>query len=385
MSKADILQDGDKTIKITIALDNQAAQPEKSAQPEHKPWFHDEARLLELVNLAVIPGQRNTEHGLTPVRLVEFRDEAQRKKIIELIGSSFESVIEQLAPLLYLLGAHPRAAIRNRIAEAVGELMSEIDFIRYKEMILIPWALSAIDEMNIAAATALAAVAKDERHVNNVKALVGHWVTTSNFNLNWTGTASCVLISTIWPAETLDLLERALKHESFKILPLASLVVRQLCDNGHVGDAFERLAEWLKDRDNSVPFRTAAALLFLMAIELTNVIGKEDRAVDMFLIGLGDQRLIDATEIRDGMLNKLKSWGQESLKDSMPPQASPEAEDTNTVELTAGSAKRDTMLKIFQRMYVRAGTPREKDRIKYWIQRWRKENPNFAQITPNVT
>jgi hypothetical protein len=385
MSKADVIQDGDKTIKITIALDNQTAQPEKPVQPEPKPWFHDEARLLELANLAVIPGQRNTEHGLTPVRLVEFRDEAQRKKVIELIGSSFEPILEQLAPLLYMLGAHPRAAIRNRVAEAVGELMCEIDFIRYKEMFLIPWALSAIDEMNISAATALATVAKDERHADNVKALVRHWVTTSNFNLNWTGTASCVLISTMWPEETLDLLERALRHESFEILPLALLVVRQLCDNGHASDVLDRLAEWLKDRDNSAPFRTAAALLFLMAIELSNVIGKEDRAVDIFLIGLGDQKLIESAEIRDGMLSQLKSWGQESLKDSAPPQTAPKAEDASAVEVATGSAKRETMQRIFQRMVVRAATPREKDRIKYWVQRWRRENPDFAQITPNVT
>ncbi len=365
MAKAEVSKDGEKTIKITVSLDDDKSS--RPAQPKQTPpaIFEDESRLFEIANLVTVTGQRNTEHGLTAVRLLEFRDEAQRQKIIHMLGESFEQVIQQMIPYLYLLGTHPRATVRSRVATAVGELMREVDFIGYKEKILIPWALSDLVYMNACVGLALETTASDSKYVENIKTLLHHWVTSPNFNFNWTAVASCVPLGKLWPKETLDLLELALKRDQFDLLVLATFVVRRLCDTGHTDLVLDKLSEWL-DSDGNLLLRNAAVLIFLDVIEFEQAVKDGhliDRSVDIFLVGLSDRKLTEAGLVRSAMLDKLKAWAEESFGDT---------EKQNAIET------------LFMRLYVRAETQRDKERITFHIQRWRQKDNRFAQIAQGL-
>jgi len=315
-----------------------------------------------MANLTTVTGERNTEHGLTTVRLIEFKDDTQRQKIIRMLGESFQQVVEQLIPYLYLLAAHPRATVRGRAAEAVGELMRELDFIRYKEVILIPWALSDHIYLNSSVGLALEVVAQDSRYADNVKALLKHWVTSPNRSLNWTAVASCVQLGPLWPEETFELLEAALKHDQLDLLILAVSVVRRLCREGHVDLTLAQLSQWICDPNTNPSLRRAAALIFLEVVELSHVAGDGrliDKAVDVLLVGLGDRKLVNSGVIRSAMLDKLKAWAEESFDD-------PETQAA--------------METLFTRLHIRAETPRDKERIVFHLQRWYRKDERFAQI-----
>jgi len=362
MAKADISKEGERTVKITISLDGETAQAEEQPELSIKPIFVDEARLFEVANLVTVTGERNTEHGATAVRLIEFRDETQRQKIIHMLGESFQQVVEQLIPYLYLLAAHPKAVVRRRVAEAVGELMCELDFIHYKETIVIPWALSDNIYMNSSVGLALEAAAQDPRYADNVKALLKHWVTSPNRSFNWTAVASCVQLGPLWPEEAFELLERALKRDQLDLLILAILVVRRLCQEGHIDLVLAQLSQWIGDRNASPSLRRGAALIFLEVIGLGHVAVDGhliDYAVDVFLVGLSDRKLVNSGVIRSAMLEKLKGWAEESFDD-------PE--------------KQAAMETLFTRLHVRAETQRDKKRILFHLQRWCQKDDRFAQI-----
>jgi hypothetical protein len=364
MTEASISKEGERKINITISLGDETAQAEAQPSPAPKPIFVDETRFFEVANLVTVTGERNTEHGLTEVHLIEFQDEAQRQKIIHMLGESFQQVVEQLTPYLFLLAAHPRAAVRRRVAEAVGELMCDLDFIRYKEAILIPWALSDHIYMNSSVGVALEVTAQDPRYADNVKALLKHWVTSPNRSLNWTGVASCVQLGPLWPEETFGLLEQALKRDRVDLLTLAVFVVRRLCKEGHADLVLTQLSKWISGSETESSLRAAAALIFLEVVELSHVAGDGrliDSAVDVYLVGLSDRRLANSGVIRSAMLEKLKGWAEESFED-------PE--------------KQAAMETLFTRLHVRAETQRDKDRIVFHLQRWNRQDKDkrFAQV-----
>ncbi len=355
-------KDAERTIQLTISLGNESIQKKTPAESGGGSPFVDEARFLKVANLIAVDGERNTEAGLTPVRLIEFRDRTQRQKIIQMLGASFQQVVGQLIPYLYLLGAHPKTAVRGRAAETVGELMCEVDFIRYKDRILVPWALSNDHRMMISVGVALARVTRDPRYTENVKTLLKHWITTSNPALKWTGLAACVQLGSLWPDSTLEFVEIALNRGHVDLLILAILVFQRLCDAGNADLVLTQLSQWIGDRNANPSLRKAAALIFLEAVRLPLVVGDGhliDSAVDVFLVGLSDRKLANSGVIRSAMLEKLKGWAEESFGD-------PEKQ-----------AAVETLIK---RLHVRAETQRDKERIVFHLRRWYRKDDRFAQI-----
>jgi hypothetical protein len=360
-------------INLVISFDDKSvykeAQPNVKVQaPSPKSPFMDESKLFGIANLHMVDGTRNTEHGLAPVRLAEMEEE-QRQKMIDLLGESFAQVLEHLTPYLRELGADRRAVIRNRTAATVGELMGRIDFIRYKEEIVLPWALSDNLYMNSSVGLALAAAGKDSRYTDNVKKLLGHWITSPNPSLTWTGVASCGQLGTLWPEDILDFMETALRRGKFDLFILVVFVLQSLCQNEHAHLVLKRLAEWI-DIDNQQtgpPLRGVAALIFLEAIEFSHITSDNvDNAVSIFLVGLkNDRRLNDAGLIQSVMVEKLKGWAEESF----------------------GEEEKEALIAtLFSRLYVRAGTQREKDRIAFYLRRWqqRDKDKRFGRIAPTL-
>jgi len=342
------------TIKLTISLDEgapKAAVEKAPAKAEVKSIFIDETDLFKLANLVATVGERSTEHGKTPIRVVEFREEAQRKKIIRLLVENYSEVVWKLLPLLRQHGMHPRAEIRKRAAETAGELMRELDFIRVKDEVLMPWAMSPSPAVNTNVGLSLAVVARDTRYAENVKALLNHWVTLPNPDLNWTALASCVPLCSLWPEEILDYLEKSLDRGRVELLALTIFVVRELCQKGHTGKVMARLSEWIRRSKDEQPLRAGAALIFLEAIDFPDIVGKGsliDKAVEVFLIGLGDRSLDNLGAIRAVMLDKLKTWAEKAFEKK---------------------SQFDDAEKLFARLYLRSDE-RGRERIEFQLDRW---------------
>ena len=367
-------REDDRTIKLVIALDGHTVQsapagaPSPAAAPAAKSAFTDERRLFDRINLHFVDGTRNMEHGVTAVRLLEF-EEGQREKLIDLLGESYSAVLVQLTPLLRQLAGEPRAAVRQRTAVAVGELMARVDFIRFKEEVLLPWAQSNSFNAGVCVAWALAIVVKDQRYAANVQALMRHWATSGNFYLMWTGLAAWAQLGELWPEEAVECLRPALEREHLDLLVLAEIVLRELGRAGHARDALRQLAEWSGEAKNTGAFRRTCLLVFLDSVELAFFEGEGglramDEAVSLFLLALqNNQRLADPAWVQVSAIEKLRALGEAALGN----------EDRETLAAT-----------LYERLYRRAATPRERDRVAWHLKSWQKSDKHhrFSRIVP---
>lgn len=366
-AQVDISREAERTIRVTISMDQNyppaaAVSPGTVTTPPPA-LFIDESSLFEVANLTIVEGVRNTEHGRTTVRVVEFRSEDQRKKVIELLASSFQGVLQRLDPLLLQLGVDPRVVIWNRAAETVGELMIEVDFIRYKQDVLLPWASSVFMEPKLTASLALAYVVTSERYIENVKFLLRHWTTGPDPDLNWTALAAYAQLAASpplsdWSVEIVDMLENSLRRDRIDLLSLSILVAQELCRADHADLVITRLSEWISS-DEAIALRIAAALIFLEVIELSQVAESFDlidRVVDVLQVGLSDRKLTDSGAVREAMLAKLKAWSETSFD---------------------APALQETMTTLFKRLYVR-GTDRDRERLLFHVQRWARRDGRFS-------
>ena len=361
----------ERTINLKITLGDDANPVAVNAQSgrEAKPasLFTDEARLFDLVNLTTETVQKNTEHGLIPVQVVKFQYEDQRKKIIHLLAGNFSIFLARLLPYLRRLGASSDADIRKRAARTAAELMCDVDFIRVKEEVIIPWALADNPYINLNVSLTLSIVAQDDLYKENVKTLIRHWVSSPNPGFNWTGLLCCGQFGSLWPVDTLDLIEDSLRRERIDFLILASFVIDQLCSAGYGEDTLSYLSQWIRDKNVHAWIRTAAALIFLQTIQLETVLKSEGRSVDyaveLFKVGISDRRLTNSGVMRDAMLEKLKSWTESAFGD-------PE--------------KQALMDILHQRLYMRSETPRDKERILFHLGKWRNKDHRFEQILNNL-
>jgi hypothetical protein len=360
---------GEHTIKLTISLDDDAPTARiKTTSTQRKPAkdesvFTDEADLLKLANLVKKTAQRNTEHGKTQIQILDFREESQRKKIIRMMVDHYSQILWKLLPYLRTLGGHPRAEIRKRTSETVGELMCE-DFIRVKDEVIVPWARHASPLVNANVGLALAVIANDTRYAGNVKALLHHWATVSNPDLNWTALASCVTLGSLWPEDTLGFVEKSLERGRVELLALSIFVIRELSSTGHADQVLSRLAEWIRSKDQNT-LRAGAALVFLEAVELVDLAGsgnRVDKAVEVCRIALEDRRLDNIGVFRAATLEKLKEW------------------------VKSGSDKkssRTTIEKLITRLYLRSDE-RGKERLVFNLERWSHEKNGQGEQFKNL-
>lgn len=361
------LKDETATIHLKVSLEGGPAKVETKSVPVPPPIFVDEGRLLELANLESVEARRNTEHGSTNVRLLRFREEGQRQKILEMLRDHFPSIVEECIPLIRDHGRDYRAAVRARAAQTAGELMREFDFIKYKDEIVSFWASSPSLLMSSCVGPALAVAGQDERYAANVKALVRHWLTVSNPMLNWTAMSSCYHLVTLWPDEILDAIEVGLERDLELLVP-ALFAVQQLCDD-EAPRMVKRLAEWANNSDPRSPLRTAGTLIFLEVIEPENIAGDPgliDYVVDILLVGICDRKLADAGLIRAAMFEKLKEWCLKAF--DRPDQ----------------EAMIDTLLRRF---YLGIEAPRDKERVVWYLHSWarREKKDRFDQLAHTLT
>jgi hypothetical protein len=347
----------ENVIKLTISLEDGEHKKFSSQKIEEKHEgkqnhvFKDEGYLLELANLTTEMATKNTEGGQTTIRVIQFRNEAQRKKIIYLLANHFTKIIWKLVPLIRNLGAHLRAEVRAQAARIAGELLREVDFIRIKDELLIPWALSPSMDVSLNVGIALEEGAKDKQYISNIKNLLKHWVTSSNPDLNWTALASYIQLNQFWPDEAINAIDSAIKKENnASFLPLCNYLLNELCKNGYYEDVIYRIVEWMNVEKKENTPRFEATLLFLGAVEFSFFVKEPalmDKEVEIFRIGLSDRTLDNLGIIRPAMLEKLCSWSKESF----------------------GQSSQVEIEKLFTRLFLRSDE-RGKERIKFSLQKW---------------
>lgn len=352
----------EQRIHLDISLSEQTARVRQDAKPAETPLFVDETAYFRVADLVTVDGQKNTEHGVTPVRLIDFRSEERRLKIIRLLGTSFSKVASRVAPYLVGIGGHRKVTLRRRAAEAAGELMREGDFTRYKSEILIPWALSDNLLMNSAVGVAMATAAESERHSENVKLLIKNWVTSSNLDLIWSGVGACAQVGSLWPEDTLGFMEKALKLNSPPLHVLTVVVLDRLCESGHRHLVLEKLEGWAtKDRRGS-QLGQSAIVVFFGVIQAEHIVDDEKSAASaaaIFQRALsgypGDYR----GPIRDAALDILKRWAARGFD-----------------EPSIGGAVTD----FFRRLCAEAPTDRDRERIRFKVNRWSREDERFRDL-----
>lgn len=368
-NKAAVTNSSGQTINLVVSLAEHRLEEEPSAKVREagtlpKSPFVDEQQLFSVANLQWVEGKRATEAGATLVRLLKLED-GQRQKLLTLLGDHFVHPLYQLTPWLVQLGADRRAVIRGLTARIIGELMCQVDFNHYKEKVLLIWAMSDNFYMRSCVPPALNIVAQNERYRDNARALIKHWATSSSVALNWTGLACYSQLGTFWPEETLNLIKALLKQERLDMLLLATFVLQHLCQTEHALLVFKHLAEWLEDPALGHPTHALLALVFLDIADFEQIMAEGkliDYTVNILLFGLkNDHRLKDAGLIQTLMLEMLKAWAETTLDDE---------------------EKAAEMANLLTRLYKRAATQREKDRIAWHLRQWQRKDKRFNQIMP---
>ncbi|MGC1377745.1 MAG: hypothetical protein WA821_16050 [Anaerolineales bacterium] len=350
-----------KNIHFTITLDDEQDAPADIPEKKKPVVFADETAILDKTNLLYKDGERNTEHGITAVKIIDFHDDEQRRKALRLLVNHYSRVVWKLLPILREFGAHPRADVRYRAAQAVGELMCEMDFIRIKDEVVLPWAKHFYLGINVNVGVAFSVVAKHDKYADNIKKLLKHWSTVSDSDLNRTALATMISLCATWPEESIEIVRQSLgKKDSTPwdytmLVTLSALVLRELCDDGKTEIVIESLKEWITDEDAGVQ-RLGAALAFMEAVDFCHAFECEsvrDKVIQMYQVCLEERRLDKLGLIRSSALNKLKDWAEESFGD----------ED-----------KQEFVKLVFMRLYMRASTDRDKERLDFHLRRWQQQD-----------
>jgi hypothetical protein len=290
---------------------------------------------------------------------------------LRLLVNHYSRVVWKLLPILRVFGAHPRADVRYRAAQAVGELMCEMDFIRIKDEVVLPWAKHFYLGINVNVGVAFSVVAKHEKYADNIKKLLKYWSTVSDSDLNRTALATSIPLCKTWPEESIEIVRHSLGRNNSTpwdysmLVTLSAFVLKELCDNGKTEIVIENLKNWITDTNASVQ-RLGAALAFLDAVDFSHAFECEavrDKVIQLYQVCLEERRLDNLGLIRSSALDKLKEWAEESFGDD---------------------AKEEFIKTIFMRLYMRSSTDRDRERLDFSIQRWKQKDVRFGVIAESL-
>lgn len=363
---------GNRNIHLTIDL-NDINDADRDTAQEKTPLFQDETSILDKLNLVYKKTEQNFEHGKTSITVIDFEDEEQHKKALRLLTNHYSLILWKVLPVLRNFGLYPRADVRYRTAQAVGDLMCEMNFVRIKDEIVLPWAKHHSLEVNANVGLVVSEVIKRDVFTDNVIKLLKYWNTVSDPNLNRTALVSAVPICADWAEESLGMVHNALSRHSdpwdySMEATLASFVLRELCSNGKAHWVIDRLAEWINRSEKDPVLKLGAALTFIEVVKLSDAFSYEngkDKIVNIFQVCLENRRIDDQGMIRSETAEKLKGW----------------------IEKSFGDDDKEYYLEIlFMRLYMRATTQRDKDRIVFYLKRWQRQDKEkrFSYILDRI-
>ncbi|MCB0164744.1 MAG: hypothetical protein KDI79_10990 [Anaerolineae bacterium] len=337
-------------IKISISVDQPESTP---SSEENKPQttqsetaLRDGAVVQKKCNIVFAPGDRQTEHGLTKIQIVQFADPDQREKILRLFNNpSLYCRLPQL--YIYLTGLKNGEQLYYA-AETVSKLANIIPFVELKEQVFLLWAKSEDANQRGAAALALRHMCDRDTLQKEVLNLLKHWLTTNNLALNDTALSAYRTIGRDYPDPTLTAIRGAISTKNKILVAKARNIVDIFVQEStlieiwqmieqtvyivdkiyspHPYKVIDHLCAWLttstnQQNVNEELLRYIGAMLFTVIVRLEDLVGRGEenvkdmhKVVDIIFTLWEDVSLPMYEDVYNDTTELVKSWAEQTLR-----------------------------------------------------------------------
>jgi hypothetical protein len=311
---------------------------------------------FERTNIAPIRVKRNTEHGLSEIQSLGFKEQDQRLKVFDLLDTpTLYNRMPALLNFIYQLGCEPDGEKRYYASVAVGELACKQPFVDLKEHVILPWAKSSQPLVRVSAALALSYLLEQERYITDVLMLLKHWASIKSA-LTDTALLTYYWVSQSYPDESFEAVKTILSQGRIFYYPRIIDIFGNIYDFDPAL-AIEKLHEWLIPTTHS-DLCWMAGLLFFTIVRLDDVAEDDDlrkKVVEMIFTLWDDSRMPMHQEMQEQTTSKVESWAREAL--ALWDKDNPETFETYRV--------------LFQELYQRYEGQR-RNRLKFHLDQWQK-------------
>lgn len=378
-------------IKISVSVEQPETKTvsEESGEKSQEPaGLKDGTLLHQQCNIVFAPAERQTEHGLTKIQVVQFADPDQRQKVLRLFNNP--TLYRKLPQLYSYFRELKNGEQLYYAAVAVSELADVIPFVDLKGGILSPWAKSEDGRQREAAALALRYTADHDTLQPEALSLLKYWLTIDSPTFNKTALRAYQLIGPVHPDATLIAIREAviaksrmLTRQAQSILDVfnqvsAAVQVWQLIEQVvfivdkiyslYPYKLVKHLHSWLigdssQQKAELELLRYIAAMLFTIVVRLEDFVFGEEESKDTY------KQLVDITftlwedsslpmhdEVYNDTTELVKSWAEQALR------MCTENKDKETCK---------AYKQFFHRLYQRYENKR-RNRLVANLQRWQR-------------
>lgn len=313
-----------------------------------------------------VDGYENSEFGLHPVKLILFDDPQFSPAILKYVWENYDGLHATLLKWLYELGSNAPYEVRIRASAAVGEL-AKYDFGLIRRDVLLSWANHKDGHARLSAAFALGIPVWEGTFAPQVLGLLHHWSTLrDNWRLSWTAAAAYGwLVGLRFPEIALQDIRFIAQRGDVRLLGIVSSSTAALFEMGrHSTNYYLRilttLQEWGKDNKNKALSSTGLFIFLHIALNST-IEAKEDAGKWPTLLWLAEEN-----DSHNRLIVDL--W-----RDSLNHKPTRKLALSAFREWCISADNDDLLCQALARMMVsifRQGSLREKERLKFYLQRW---------------
>lgn len=275
---------------------------------------------LQRINIEIVTGKRNVEHGQTQIQTLAFRKEGQRSKIAELTQSQMlYGRLPDLLKYVYDVGCNANSEMRFFAAQAIGELSTYLPLDDLKEYAILLWAKDSRSSVQKVASRSLVVILNRNLHQSNVFGLLKHWLSLGNSELVETALLTCKYTAQSHWQSTLATLKTLLLRT--EITHNTNLIERSI---GVISDAYSlypsgvvnTLHAWIFESKNST-LAWLAGLSFLLVLNPPDT-GTEafdrQKVVEVLYTLWGNTSTSEHVSIQRMTTLKIEEWAREAIQ-----------------------------------------------------------------------
>ncbi|HDQ06013.1 MAG TPA: hypothetical protein ENN36_04745 [Candidatus Bathyarchaeota archaeon] len=311
-------------------------------------------------------GYEETEFGRSPVEILELDNPTFQPAILRYVWNEYDRLRKPLVDWLRGLGIQSNFDIRVRAAAGVGEL-SKYNFGYIKEEILLPWANHQDKQTRAAAAFALGIPAWEGEFAPQVLGLLHHWSTLrNNWRLNWTAAAAYGgLVGLRFPDIALRNLHSIAQAEDLRLFSVLNRSVVSLIHAGQVEPNYylkvlDALTSWTNPPVDRIVALMGLLIFLDLALEAkTEAIPDADKWPTLLWL----------SQENTTYQERIISLWRRALNTK--PVRKPALETLRQIlQVVDEDARLYFPAEQIISELVKQGTEREKDRLKYYLERW---------------
>jgi hypothetical protein len=314
----------------------------------------------------LVQGHEDTEFGRSPVELIVLENPTFQPAVLNYAWNEYDRLRKPLVSWLKDLGFHSNFDVRARAAAAVGEL-SKYDFGYIRREILLPWANHDSERARTAAALALGIPIWEGEYAPQVLGLLHHWSTLrSNWRLSWTATAAYGgLAGLCFPDLALRDLHSIAVTEDLRLLGVLSKSITSLFQAGQLTPSYylkvlDALVAWTA-RPRVETVTLTGLLTFLQLAQKAR--GQADRR------GQAWPTLLWLAQEDETCRERVASLWRRALNTKPSRRLALEAL-RQWLRTAHSNDQLYTPLERFIVTLAIQGTNRERERLKYYLNRW---------------